>query len=371
VPKSPAKPKAQAPTLSEATRIAVLHGRERFLIDYHTHALREGLEKAHGQFDTLRFDGAASGSANLPAEILDECRSFGLMAGHKLVIVDNADALLKESEDDEDASDAPAASPRPAARAGPRRKTARELFESYAQDPSPSATLLLRATTWRPGRLDKAIAALGDSGGAGAVIKCEAPTAENAVAWCRARCRKQHAVELAPDAAALLVDHIGPDLARLDTELAKLACVDPGKPITAEVVREFVGYAREEKFFAIQGSLVSGDAGAALAHLRELVEVSRQDPVPLNWAYIDLARKLHGASVGLAAGENPYALAGRLKLWGPQQESLFRTARKLRPGDAAALLQAAVQTDVKLKTGQGDPVVNLEVLTLRFAASCR
>jgi DNA polymerase III delta subunit len=128
-----------------------------------------------------------------------------------------------------------------------------------------------------------------------------------------------------------------------------------------------VGFAREEKFFAIQASLVAGDAGAALAHLRELVEVSRQDPVPLNWAYIDLARKLHGASVGLAAGENPYALAGRLKLWGPQQEAVFKAARKIRPDRAAELFQAAVETDVKLKTGQGDPVVNLEVLTLRFA----
>lgn len=356
--KSPAKPKAPSPpALSADIRLAILHGPERFLIDYHTQALRDALTAAHGSFDTLRFDGAATGSANAPAEILDECRSFGLMAGHKLVIVDNADALLKESEEDE------AGAAKPAAR-GPRRKTPRELFESYAQDPSASATLLLRASTWRPGRLDKAIAALGD---AGAVIKCEPPDIPHAVAWCKARCRKQHNAELAPDAAALLVEHIGPDLSRLDTELAKLACVEPGAPITAKVVGEFVGFAREEKFFAIQSSLVAGDAGAALAHLRELVEVSRQDPVPLNWAYIDLARKLHGASVGLAAGENPYALAGRLKLWGPQQEAVFRAARTIPPDRAAELFKAAVETDVKLKTGQGDPVVNLEVLTLRFA----
>jgi DNA polymerase III delta subunit len=361
VAKSPAKPKADPaqPALSADTRIAILHGPERFLIDYHTQALRDALTAAHGSFDTLRFDGAASGSANLPAEILDECRSFGLMAGHKLILVDNADALLKESDDEEDAPPA-----KPGARGGPRRKTTRELFESYAKEPSSSATLLLRASTWRPGRLDKAIAALGD---AGAVIKCEPPNPPTAVAWCRARCRKAHGAELTPEAAALLVEHVGPDLSRLDTELAKLACVEPGAPITPKVVHDFVGFAREEKFFVIQGSLVAGDAGAALAHLRELVEVSRQDPVPLNWAYIDLARKLHGASVGLAAGENPYALAGRLKLWGPQQEPVFRAARKVRPDAAAALLQAAVDTDVKLKTGQGDPVVNLEVLTLRFA----
>ncbi len=366
--KSPAKSKSDAPPppppLSADTRIAILHGPERFLIDYHTQALRDALAAAHGSFDTLRFDGAAAGSANLPAEILDECRSFGLMAGHKLLIVDSADALLKESEDDEGAAPP---TPKPAAR-GPRRKTPRELFESYAEEPSSSATLVLRATTWRPGRLDKAIAALGD---AGAVIKCEAPDVPKTIAWCRGRCRKVHSVELAPDAAALLVNHIGPDLSRLDTEIAKLACVEPGATITAKVVDEFVGFAREEKFFAIQSSLVSGDAGAALAHLRELVEVSRQDPVPLNWAYIDLARKLHGASVGLAAGENPYALAGRLKLWGPQQEAVFKAARKLPPDRAAELFQAAVETDVKLKTGQGDPVVNLEVLTLRFAGSCR
>src|SRR5207253_8118234 len=60
----------------------------------------ELLTKAHGEIDSFRFDGASASAA----EVLDECRTFGLMRQQKLVIVDNADALLKSPEDVEGAA---------------------------------------------------------------------------------------------------------------------------------------------------------------------------------------------------------------------------------------------------------------------------
>ena len=177
------------------------------------------------------------------------------------------------------------------------------------------------------------------------------------------------AVPLAPDAAKLLIDNIGTDYGRIDAELAKLAMVDPGKPIDAEAVHRFVGFSREEDFWKIQESLLSGNAAAALAHLRDMIEVSRHAPVPLAWAYPDLARKVYGASQGLAAGENPATLGKRLRLWGQSQDLILKAGRRLPPERAARLLQAAVDNDVRLKTSQGDPVVNLETLTLRFTSA--
>ncbi len=359
-------PAAKAATLTAKARFVILHGDDRFRQEIKTDELRAALAAEHGEdgFDTVRFDAAAPGAGSgggaggLAAEILDECRTMGLIARHKLVIVDNADALLKGSDDDDAA--------RPSPRGAPRAKSNRQLMEAYAAEPADGATLVLRASTWRPGNLDKAVAALGP---AGAVIKCEAPGPEEAVRWAQEWAKARHGTTLNPDAAAILVDNVGTSTGRLDAEIAKLAAVDPGKPITAETVRQFVGFSREEEFWRFKETILSGDPAAVLGHLRDMIEVSRHQPVPLAWNFTDLARQIYGASQGLALGEPPASIGRRLKLWGPTQEAVLRAARRIPPDRAARLLAAAVETDVRLKTGQGDPVTNLETLALRFTSA--
>ena len=95
-------------------RIVVLIGKELFLRAQYTSMLRASLEKVHGEIETFQF----SGDSVDPAEVLDECRSFGLMASYKLVIVDDADQFV--------------------------RADTRPMIERYAQNPSEQATLVLR-----------------------------------------------------------------------------------------------------------------------------------------------------------------------------------------------------------------------------------
>ncbi len=338
----------RATTTPPAPPIAIFHGPERFLQLHHTQALRERLIAQHGEVAPFIF-----GSGSAPVDILDECRALSLMQTHKLVIVDSADALLKSADDDADAS-------APAFR-GTTTRSARELFEAYAASPDSSATLVLRAPTWRPGRLDKAVVASG-----GIVIKCEELRDDAAAAWAVERA-PHHKATLDRAAATRLVDAVGPDLARLDTELAKLSLVRPDGQITTDVVRQFVGLSREEDFWEIQGSLLSGDAPRALGHLRELLDVSRHDPTPLLFTYCDLARKLHGASAGLANRENPAAITGRLRLWGPAASTILEKARAVPPHAAASLLAEVVDGMVRQRSGLGDPEHILEALTLRFS----
>ncbi len=352
--RAPSKKAAAAGERADAShRIVILHGKDRFVQDERLGELREALVQAHGQVDTIRFDGLTAAAA----DVLDECRSSGLMQQHKLVIVDAADAFLKAPDD--------GAAPPPAARPGRRahhQKDNREVLAAYAAAPSDSATLVLRADTLLLGNLGKSVPKVG------IIIPCEPPRDDEAVAWARNRCRERHGTTLAPDAAALLVQTVGPDLGRIDTELAKLALLTPGSPITADQVGLMVGATREDKFWAIQKHLLGGNPAVALHHLREAIEVSRHDPVALNWSFIDLARKLHGAARGLAQRENPFALVGRLRLWGDSKDLILDRARRISADAAAGLLREAVEADTRLKSGGGDPVRNLEVLTLRFAS---
>lgn len=321
-------------------RFVILHGKEAFLRQMHTQALRDALSKAHGAVDTVMFDGETASAA----EVLDECRSFGLIASYKLVVVDNADDLVKEST--------------------------RPMFEAYAkslaESPDCGATLLLRTDTWRPGNLDKLVAAVG------CVLKCESPDVPKAVAWVEKRAKKRHNSDIEPAAAALLVERVGTDLGRLDSELGKLAAAtNEGSPIDTSVVSQFVGVSREEAVWDIQQKVLKAPVHESLGHLRNLLDVSREPAVLISWALTDLARKLHAASRAMAQGARPDTISKPLKLWGPSSFVILDAARAIKPAAAFRLYRQCVENDQRSKSGFGDAERTLERTVINYALARR
>lgn len=343
-----AKKSVPSGPLTADCRIVVLAGKEAFLQGEYTAQLRELLGAKFGEVDTVRFEGAAAAMA----DVLDECRTFGLMQQHKLVVVDSAEQLVKEDN--------------------------RPLLERYASAPSENATLVLRTERWYPGKLDKLIEQVGT------ILKCDAVSAQTAASWAVKRAEKRHGAKLTPEAAATLVDRIGTDLARLDGELTKLALAagaglkDGGRDarptqdavsISMRDVVDLVGETREEEAWAVQETLLSGDPEASVRHVRMILDNSRRDAhVPLTWAMVDLARKLHAASRGVREGMNPFALGNKLKLWPEdRREAVLAAARRAEPRRFAGLLKTAVEADARGKSGLGDPDRTLERLALAFA----
>lgn len=368
--------KSEGGAISAETRFVILHGKDRFLQDEYLRTLREALAAKHGAdgFDTVRFDGQQG--ARIVADILDEARSFGLMQQHKILLVDNADLLVKVDDDDEGAA-APAPVAKGRGKRVPAPQSARELLENYAEDPSASATLVLRASTWRPGNLDKAVAKIPDGGGA--VIKCEPPSPMEAVRWAQTRASKRHNSSIGNEAATRLIEAVGTELGRIDTELEKLslAAGGAGKPITPELVDQMVGVTRQEEFWAIQSTLMQGNARVALSQLDELINVSRHDPVPIVYAYMEAARKVHVAARGQQMGMSVNQYSGALKVFGWGQERDNQIAAIATAGKAAGavgaaqLLNDAVTTDAQNKSGVGEQVRNVEMLTIRFTDRVR
>ncbi len=323
--------------------VGILNGTDAYLRTSLTAQLRAALTKEHGTVDLVQYDG--SGAGVRPSDVLDECRSFGLIAGYKLVIVDNAEDLIKEDN--------------------------RPLFERYVaslieSNEAPGATLLLRADSWRPGKLDKLIEKVG------AIIKCEPPSEDAAIKWALKRAPSEHKATLAPDAAELLVSRVGPELARLDSELGKLAAAASGLAnsaagtpsstpvITRALVVEFVGMSREEEVWGIQQTLLQSSAPDALSHLKYILEVSRQPSVLVSYALVDLSRKLHALSRGIHARQRPDQIAQSLKLWGPSRDMLIDAAKRTPPSAALEIFRVAMESDVRQKSGLGDPPVVLE-----------
>jgi DNA polymerase III subunit delta len=320
-------------------RVVVFTGKETFLRSEYTARLRAVLQEVHGEVDIVRFDGIT----DTPADILDECRSFGLMQQHKIVLVENADQAVKD--------------------------TNRPLFIRYTQSPCESATLILRAERWHKSKLDAAVEK------AGAIAICDQTTPAMAIRWVQGRCEKRHGAVVDRDAAAMIVDRVGTALGRLDSELGKLAlAAEPGSEgqpprVTVRVVAEFVGRTREEEAWAIQQSLLSGRPEVAIAQLRAILDTSpRGTNIPVSWACADLARKLHASCAGQHQGENGLTLSKVLKLWGPSKDPILSKGAAMQPAQTAALLAAAVEADRQQKTGVGQPDRVLERLALRFTS---
>ena len=318
---------------ADENRVLLLTGKESFLREGYTNALIEAVKgKASGEVEVVRFDGATVEIA----DVLDECRSFGLLATYKVVVVDHADDFVKDAN--------------------------RAIVERYAEAPSDSATLVLRSEGWRPGNLDKAIEKVGGR------IKCDAVDESTAMGQATRRARERRGVELARDAAALLVDRVGTDLSRLMSEVDKLSdAAGEGGTIDRALVTELVGVSREEQVWSVQGALLTGDAGYAMEAVKELVEVSRAPTVLIRFAFVDLAKKLAGVSAAVAAGESPMAASKAEKLWGDAQRRVVTAATPERAGTFAALFREAVDADVRGKTGRGDEIRALEALSVRFA----
>jgi len=316
-------------------RVVVFKGKDEYLRSLRTERLIERVREARGDAEAIRFDGASAD----PADVLDECRSLDLLLRPKVVVVDEAEKLVRES--------------------------ARPLFERYAENPPDSAVLVLRSGAWRPGKLDKLIAKVGS------IIDCDHLTPSQAANWAAGRARKRHETTLEPAAAARLVERLGVDLGRLDSEVAKLAAAvaaDPGATsITAEHVRELVGATREEEAWAIQARLLAGPE-EALSAVREALEDWRQPPVMVMFACVDLARKVHGASRLLGQGVPPQGVAKQLKLWGDSRDGVLAVARRVDPDRAARALRRLIGLDRDSKSGAIRPEVAPELAALEFAS---
>ena len=319
-------------------RVVVLHGPEAFLRTELTTKLRELLVDATGtEVDTIRFDGR---SARL-ADVLDECRSFGLMQQHKLVVVDDADQILKED--------------------------GRVIMQRYVESPAQDATLVLRSARWHPGNLDKEIAKVG------VVFRCEVTSEDEAIAVAGRWAKQRHNSAIDPTAARMLVERLGADLGRIDTELAKLAAAAEASgegTISASLVQSMVGKTREEEVWAIQSELISADSARALSFLGALFE---QDPrnaaIPASYAMVDLARSISAASRAIAAGEAPGTVSKKLKLWPPEkQRKVLGAAERVEPAAAAGLLRDALETDAGLKSGGGNQRRLLEVMAVKVTS---
>lgn len=331
--KPSAKRGASTPSFNGEELVVALFGKNAFLHGEYQRWLRQAVsDKVGEEVEPAVFDGRQAALA----DVLDELRSYGLMQQWKFVVVTDADPFVTAH---------------------------RDALERYAAEPVDCATLVIRCESWnRSWRLHKTIEGL-DRGRA---VECpEQVDAAFAQKWVERRAEPVYGVKVEKAAASLLVERIGRDLGRLESELSKCAsAAGEGEAIDETIVASLVGRGSDEQLWQVRDALLSGDRDHALRVIKDLVELQNEPPQRVSWYVADLARKLAHAAAMAERGEDLGDFMKSNRVWGDAQRTFRAAARRLGSAGAARLLKTWTEMDSRSKSGFGDLARNLEVFAL-------
>jgi DNA polymerase-3 subunit delta len=147
--------------------------------------------------------------------------------------------------------------------------------------------------------------------------------------WTIARAAEM-GVELQPDAAKALIDHVGDRQQRLLRELEKLALwADTDGPAVVDVVdvAELTASSAERRAWTVADALVAGDRAAATRIYLQLREQGERLPGLLYWIS-QRVRQAHDVATALDSGEAPAQIKRRLRMPSRAADRLIADARQ-------------------------------------------
>lgn len=208
--------------------VYVLVGSDQFLRDEQR---RRVLSEIVGDSDPQTAVSVFDDSAEL-ATVLDELRTMPFLSPRRAVVIDDAEAFVSEH---------------------------RLALEKYLSSPSANSSLVLMVLAWpRNTRLYKLVEQAGE------VVDCGSPDPKDLPRWLD-RSAARRGKKLAREAADLLAQWRGGDLAGLDGEIEKLSLyVGSREVISAQDVAQIVAATAGPGAYDLTNAIADGNAAAAL-----------------------------------------------------------------------------------------------------------
>lgn len=223
-----------------------LEGEEEYYIDKAVdYAEHEILSESEASFNLMVFYGKDAGWA----EVLNACRRYPMFAERQVV-------LLKEAQQMRDI----------------------EKLEPYIENPLASTVLVV---SYKEKKLDarKKFAKLVKE--KGVLISTKKIYERELPEWTHNLIHSK-GLEITPRALAMLVDHIGNDLNRIENEVNKLSVnLSQRKKITEDDIEKYIGISKEYNVFELQSALAAKDLGRAIRIIQYFEANPKAAPVQL------------------------------------------------------------------------------------------
>jgi DNA polymerase-3 subunit delta len=271
------------------------------------------------------------------AQIFDELRTLPFLSERRVVLVKNADDFISEN---------------------------RPLLESYFDNPSPTATLILTVSTWRKDtNLAKKLQKTGR------LLTITEPKGGQIPVRLIQYAHDAHDKKLSFDAAQLLVDIAGDALGQLYTEIDKLALfADDQKTITAQHIESLIGHNRLYNAFAVIDAVLAREPAQAIDRLRKMFADDKTTEYTVVGAFAFHLRRMFNAKAMLQRGSPSYVVEKKLNIWS-NKDAFFNQLRKISLSQIGQYIQQLAQTDYEIKTGRTKAQVAVEQLVLKLIAA--
>jgi len=341
------------PSVTDVPPVCALFGEEPLLKRESLERIRAAvLPEEDAELSLTKFDGR---QVEL-REVLDELATVSMFGGgRRMVVIEEADDFVSAH---------------------------RPELEDYCDKRRKASVLVLVLDSWpATTRLYKKLAQVGLQ------INCNLPRArfgneadEDAVVrWLVSRAERQHQVRFGDAAAELLLEIVGPQLGRLDQELAKLALLaderaegrkqkaEVGKIITRELIEQSVGGWRAKTAWAMIDLATGGNAAAALVELDRLL-LAGEEPIALLAMMGASLRRLAAATRIVEESETQrrrMTLTAALKEAGVKPFAVEKAERQLRQlgrERAKQLYRWLLEADLALKGGRSSGISQRLVL---------
>jgi len=313
-------------------RIYVIAGKNESLVNAQCQELLdELLEPPQRMTALLTVDGDEASIS----DVLDELRTMPFLADKRVVAVRGADDFISKH---------------------------REILEGYFEKPSPTGILVMTVSTWDARtRLAKRLPTVGT------LIEMEQPKRWELPSHLVQHAAERHKVKLDRDAAEMLVELIGEELAQLYNEIDKLVLFARGeKVIRLQHVESLVGRSHVYGAFEVIDAVVCGDAARAVTRLRHMFEEDREAEYSVVGAFAFHVRRMFNAKRLLEKRVSPDVIAKQLRV-GYNRNQFFAQLQRISLPQIASFLEELAAIDYATKTGQAHAPVAIEQLVLRLA----
>jgi DNA polymerase-3 subunit delta len=314
----------------EIDPIYLFVGPERFLRKEAVARLVETVDEGFRAFNVDTFSAAET---DLEA-ILDVARQLPMMARHRLVVVEHAEAV---------------------------KDSAQDRLEDYLRRPSEQSVVVFAADALDMRR--KSATAL--SKGATVVTFDALPEAE-ALRWVEARARGR-GCRVDPNALGALVDLVGTDLARLAIEVDKLTTHAGRGQIGLSAVRARVPRAREGEVWDLTDAVSARDRKRAMRVLHRQLEAG-EEPLALLGMLASTFRKMLVAKELMLRHAPAAEVQAAVKLPPWKMGEFNGHVRRMSVERIAYGLRRIAEVDLAVKSSLGTPRLQLEVLVTELAA---
>ncbi|RFU65773.1 DNA polymerase III subunit delta [Peribacillus glennii] len=320
--------------------VYLLYGTETFLINETKQLLMQNaLTEEEADFNFSQYD-----LEETPVEtVLEDVETLPFMGERRLVFMQNPFFLTAEKS---------------------RQKVEHDVkkLEHYISDPAPYSILVLTAPYEK---LDERKKITKELKRKAVTVEAKKLGEHELKIWIRERAAAS-TVQIDENAIDLLLDLAGTNLMILTNEIDKMALyVDEEKRIDAATVEKLVAKSLEQNVFTLVDKVLQKNVEEAVGIFHELLR-QNEEPIKILGVMASQVRLMYQVKEMAKQGYSQQKIAGALRIHPYRVKLALEKTGKFHEAELLRIINELADADYKIKTGQADKALTLELLLLKI-----